>query len=180
MRQGNMLCSLYHFSLRTTSRAASTNFTLGRVNSDSALVDDDVEFTSAPRKSRLSVPQLQAQLSRLFDRTRLRRPKNNTLLQGCVAASNEDSRLVPHARRSQVALPPGRMRNKCSDAPRSHQFCKVKKESGSTALLSSVMKCDVDIRQVLCGNFVFSVARLRFNGFFERVTKESTRLLHPR
>ena len=37
---------------------------------------------SAPRKSRLSGPQLQAQLSRLTDRTRLRRPKDTLLSKG--------------------------------------------------------------------------------------------------
>ena len=39
--------------------------------------EDDSELTFAPhRKSRLSAPQLQAQLSRLSDRTQLRRPKD--------------------------------------------------------------------------------------------------------
>ena len=33
-----MLCSLYHFSMRTTSRATSTNFTFGSAISVSALV----------------------------------------------------------------------------------------------------------------------------------------------
>ena len=41
---------------------------------------DDMDF-SAPRKSRLSAPQLQAQLSRLTDRTRLGRLKNTLLSQ---------------------------------------------------------------------------------------------------
>ena len=38
--------------------------------------DDDTDFSSAARESRLSAPQLQAQLPRLPDRTRLRRLKN--------------------------------------------------------------------------------------------------------
>ena len=42
---------------------------------------DDMDF-SAPRKSRLSAPQLQAQLSRLADRTRLRRLKDTLLSKG--------------------------------------------------------------------------------------------------
>ena len=42
---------------------------------------DDMDF-SAPRKSRLSAPQLQAQLSRLTDRTRLRLPKDTLLSKG--------------------------------------------------------------------------------------------------
>ena len=37
---------------------------------------DDMDFSLNPRKRRLSAPQLQAQLSRLSDRTRLRRLKN--------------------------------------------------------------------------------------------------------
>ena len=48
---------------------------------------DDMDF-SAPRKSRLSAPQLQAQLSRLTDRSRLRRLKDTLLSQGCLAAGN--------------------------------------------------------------------------------------------
>ena len=48
---------------------------------------EDVDF-SARRKSRLSAPQLQAQLSRLTDRTRLRRLKNTLLSKGCLAAGN--------------------------------------------------------------------------------------------
>ena len=42
---------------------------------------DDTDF-SAPRKSRLSGPQLQAQLSRLTDRSRLRRLKDTLLSKG--------------------------------------------------------------------------------------------------
>ena len=42
---------------------------------------DDMDF-SVPRKSRLSQPQLQAQLSRLSDRTRLRRWKDTLLSKG--------------------------------------------------------------------------------------------------
>ena len=42
---------------------------------------EDMDF-SAPRKSRLSAPQLQAQLSRLTDRTRLRRLKSTFLSKG--------------------------------------------------------------------------------------------------
>ena len=43
---------------------------------------DDLDFSSAPRKSRRSAPQLQAQLSRLPDRTRLRRLKNTLFSKG--------------------------------------------------------------------------------------------------
>ena len=50
--------------------------------------DDDVEFTPAPRKSRLSAPQLQAQLPRLSGRTEAF--EEHTRLQGCVAASDEN------------------------------------------------------------------------------------------
>ena len=42
---------------------------------------EDMDFP-APRKSRLSAPQLQAQLSRLTGRTRLRRLKNTLLSEG--------------------------------------------------------------------------------------------------
>ena len=42
---------------------------------------EDMDF-SAPRKSRLSAPQLQAQLSRLTDRTRHRRLKSTLLSKG--------------------------------------------------------------------------------------------------
>ena len=42
---------------------------------------DDMDF-SAPRKSRLSAPQLQALLSRLTDLTRLRRLRNTLLCKG--------------------------------------------------------------------------------------------------
>ena len=42
---------------------------------------DDMDF-SAPRKSRLSGPQLRAQLSRLTDRTRLRHLKDTLLSKG--------------------------------------------------------------------------------------------------
>ena len=44
--------------------------------------EDDLDFSPGPRKSRLSAPQLQAQLSRLSDRTRPRRPKNTLLSKG--------------------------------------------------------------------------------------------------
>ena len=50
--------------------------------------DDDVEFIPAPRKSRLSAPQLQAQLPRLSGRTE--GFEEHTRLQGCVAASDEN------------------------------------------------------------------------------------------
>ena len=39
------------------------------------------------------------------------------------------------------------------------------KASGSTSLLSSIMKRDVDIRKVLYTNVVFSIAHPCFNGF---------------
>ena len=42
---------------------------------------DDIDF-SAPRNGRLSGPQLQAQLSRLTDRSRLRRLKDTLLSKG--------------------------------------------------------------------------------------------------
>ena len=47
-----------------------------------ALHDDDLEFTSVPRKSRLGAAQLQAQLSRLSDRTQLRRLKKTLYSMG--------------------------------------------------------------------------------------------------
>ena len=47
--------------------------------------DDDSEVAFAPlRKSHLSAPQLQAQLSRLSDRNRLRRLKKHIAFQRCV------------------------------------------------------------------------------------------------
>ena len=49
---------------------------LERLSSASQDDDDGMDFSSASRKSRLSAPQLQAQLSRLSDGTRLRRAKN--------------------------------------------------------------------------------------------------------
>ena len=50
----------------------------------SASQDEDIDDMdiSAPRKSRLSAPQLQAQLSRLTDRSRLRRLKDTLLSKG--------------------------------------------------------------------------------------------------
>ena len=61
--------------------------------SGSASQDDDDDSEPAfapPRKSRLSAPQLQAQLSRLSDRTRLRRLKKHPALQRSVAAGDKD------------------------------------------------------------------------------------------
>ena len=57
---------------------------------------DDVECSSTHRKSRLSAPQLQEQLSRLSDRTRLWRLKN----------THEDRRLVPQDACAGSVLPP--------------------------------------------------------------------------
>ena len=53
-------------------------------NPSSASQDEDSEDMdfSAPRKSRLGAPQLQAQLSRFTDRTRLRRLKSTLLSKG--------------------------------------------------------------------------------------------------
>ena len=76
----------------------------------------DVMDFSAPRKSQLSAPQLQAQLSRLTDRTRLRRLKNTLPLQRSLAAGDKNLRPVPYAGLPQVAQPPGRVRGKCPDA----------------------------------------------------------------
>ena len=63
-----------------------TNPTVSELeHSSSASQDDgdgDMDFSSAPRKSRLSAPQLQAQLSQLSDRTRLRRLKNTLFSKG--------------------------------------------------------------------------------------------------
>ena len=56
--------------------------------------DDDSEPTLAPpRKSWLSAPQLQAQLSRLTDRTRLRRLKGTLLIKG---AWQQVTRIAQH------------------------------------------------------------------------------------
>ena len=48
------------------------------------------EDFSAPRKSRLSGPQLQAQLSRLTDRSCLGRLEGHAPLKGCMAAGHQD------------------------------------------------------------------------------------------
>ena len=62
-----------------------TNPTVSELEHPSSASQDDdsdgMDF-SAPRKSRLSAPQLQAQLSRLSDRTRFRRLKNTLLSKG--------------------------------------------------------------------------------------------------
>ena len=62
-----------------------------------------------PRKSRLSAPHLQPQLSRLADRTRLRRLKNTLLSKGAwqQVTRIEDLR---HACLTLMALPLGRVR----------------------------------------------------------------------
>ena len=52
-------------------------------------------------------------------------------------------------------------------------------ESASTTLLSSVMKCDVDIRKVLNTNVVLAVARPCFNGFLN-AWRWNWRRLHPK
>ena len=76
---------------------------------------------SASRKSRLSPPQLQAQLSRLTERTQHSPLKVTLLSKGAsLAAGFEDRRPVPHACVSQMALSPGRVRGKCPDAARQH------------------------------------------------------------
>ena len=80
---------------------------------------EDMDFSSTPRKSRLSAPQLQAQLSRFSDRTRLRSLKNTLHSEGCVAASGENRRLC-HAHVSQMALPLRRVCGECPDAARLH------------------------------------------------------------
>ena len=80
---------------------------------------DDMDF-SAPRKSWLSAPQLQAQLSRLTHRTRLRRLKNTLLSKGACQQVTKIEDLC-HAQVSHKwLLPPGRMRGKCPDAERLH------------------------------------------------------------
>ena len=79
---------------------------------------DDMDFSSTLRKSRLSAPLLQAQLSRLSDRTSTQALEEHIPLQGCVAASGENRRLVAHACLPQAALPRRRMCGKCPDAAR--------------------------------------------------------------
>ena len=63
-----------------------TNPTVSEIEHSSSAsqdVDDDVEIVPAPpRKSRLGVSQLQAQLSQLSDRTQLTRPKNTLYSEG--------------------------------------------------------------------------------------------------
>ena len=58
----------------------------------SASQDDDSDDMdlSAPQKSRLSAPKLQAQLSRLTDRTRLRRQKDTLFSKGGSKSQIED------------------------------------------------------------------------------------------
>ena len=79
---------------------------------------DDLDFSPAPRKSRLSAPQLQAQLSTVVSWGSTQAPEEHTLLQGSLTASYEDRRPVPHACLSQKALPLRRMCGKCPDAAR--------------------------------------------------------------
>ena len=81
--------------------------------------DDDADFSLAPRKSRLSPPQHQAQHSRLTDRTRLKLLKNTLLSKGAwqQVARIQDLR---HTRLSPVAVPRGRVRGECLDAARLH------------------------------------------------------------
>ena len=80
---------------------------------------DDTDFISTFRKSRLSAPQLQAQLSRLLDRTRLRRLEDTLLSKRAwqQVTRIEDLR---HACLPQVALPLRRMCGKCPHAARLH------------------------------------------------------------
>ena len=79
---------------------------------------DDMDF-SAHQKTRLGAPQLQAQLSRLTDRTRLRRLKNTLLSQGAWQQVTESKTCA--TRRSPTWLYTlGRVRGKCLDAARLH------------------------------------------------------------
>ena len=66
--------------------AGPTVASLGRFGSASQDGDSDDTDFSAHRKGRLVAPQLQVQLSRLTDRTRLRRLQDTLLSKGCLAA----------------------------------------------------------------------------------------------
>ena len=67
-------------SKQLTDTTGPTVSELGHPSSASKDEDsEDMDFSSTLRKSRLSAPQLQAQLSRLSDWTRLRRLKNTPL-----------------------------------------------------------------------------------------------------
>ena len=65
---------------------------------------DDMDFSTL-RKNQLSAPQLQAQLSRLTDRTAL-------LSKGAWQQVTKNRRPVPHAGLTPVVLPPGPVRGK--------------------------------------------------------------------
>ena len=78
-----------------------TNSTVSELEHPSSASEDDMDFSSAPRKSRLSAPQLQAQLSRLSDRTRLRRQKSALLSKDALQITRIEDlcrRQVSHKR----------------------------------------------------------------------------------
>ena len=90
-------------------------------HANSASQDEDSEDTdfSAHWKSRLSAPHLQAQLSRMSDRTLLRRLKSTLLSTRAWQQVTRIEDLCPtHV--SQVGLPLGRVFGKCSNAARLH------------------------------------------------------------
>ena len=90
---------------------------LGHLGSASQEGDSDGMDFSVPRKSRLSGPQLQAQFSRLTDRSRLRRLKDTLLLMGARQQVTRIEVLCHHAHVShKMALPPGHECGKCPDA----------------------------------------------------------------
>ena len=95
--------------------AGPTIASLGHPSSASQDDDsDDVDFL-VPRKIRLSGPQLQAQLSRLTDRTS-QMLEGHAPLKGCLAAKQKNRRPVSFSSLPQMNLPPGRLRGKCPDA----------------------------------------------------------------
>ena len=71
---------------------------------------------SAPGKSRLNAPQLQAQFSRSTDRARLRRLKRTLLSEGAWQQVTRLEDLCHNARLPQVTLPLGRVCGKCPGA----------------------------------------------------------------
>ena len=77
-----------------------------------------------PRRSRLSARELQAQLSRWTDRTRLARLKITLLSKGAWQQVTRIEDLC-HTRVSHMALPLGRVCGKCPDTARLHHHCVV-------------------------------------------------------
>ena len=81
---------------------------------------DDMEGSLAPWKNRLSALPLQAQLSRLTDRTRLRRLKNTLYSKGAWQQVTRIEDLCHTHVSHMMALPLRRVRGKCADAARVH------------------------------------------------------------